>query len=148
MLKLPVLHPEILQALAAAGHASRVVITDGNYPHITRPNPRAKFVWANYLPGVLDAVTALRVVCRCVPIEAAHVMQPDRDGEWARSEEPPIWEQFRRVLRDEAGFASPLIPKFKPEFNELAAAPETCLVIATGETAIWANILVTIGVVV
>lgn len=148
MLKLPVLHPEILHALGTAGHASRVVITDGNYPHITRPHPRAKIVWANFMPGVIDAVTALTAVCRCVPVEAAHVMQPDRQGEWARGEEPPIWSKFREVLRDEAGFTSPLISKFKPEFNELAAGPETALVIATGETAIWANVMITIGVVI
>jgi len=35
----------------------------------------------------------------------------------------------------------------KPSFNLHAADPMVCLVIATGETAIYANILVTIGVV-
>jgi L-fucose mutarotase len=52
MLKLPVLHPEILSALGSAGHLATVLISDGNYPHNTKPNPRAKIVWANFVPGV------------------------------------------------------------------------------------------------
>ena len=40
MLKLPVLHPEILSALASAGHLAKVLISDGNYPHNTKPNPQ------------------------------------------------------------------------------------------------------------
>ncbi len=32
MLKTKLTHPEILQALARAGHGSRVLIADGDYP--------------------------------------------------------------------------------------------------------------------
>lgn len=44
MLKTPVLHPQILFALGSAEHLSRVVITDGNYPHFNRVNPQAPIV--------------------------------------------------------------------------------------------------------
>ena len=45
MLKGKVLHPEILSAIGSAGHLSKVLISDGNYPHSTVCNPRAKIVW-------------------------------------------------------------------------------------------------------
>jgi len=147
MLKIPVLHPEILAALGSAGHLGKVLISDGNYPHNTRPNPRAKIVWANFVPGVIDAVTALKIVARLVPIEAVDVMEPARSGEYAMATDPPIWKDFRKVLAEESDFRGELSPWQKPEFNERAAGQDVCLVIATAETQIYANILVTIGVV-
>lgn len=147
MLKTPVLHPEILQALATAGHLSTVLISDGNYPHFTRSHPRAKIVWANFMPGVIDAVTALRMVCDLVPVEAVAVMEPARTGEYAMSSDPLIWADFRRVLKERASFTDNFSPLQKPEFNALANSPDLCLVIATAETQIWANCIITIGVV-
>jgi L-fucose mutarotase len=147
MLKTPVLHPEILSALGSAGHLGRILISDGNYPHNTRANPRAKIVWANFMPGVLDAVTVLRMVARLVPIEAVDVMEPARSGEYAMTNDPPIWADFRKVLAAESDFRGQLSPWQKPEFNERTRSDDLCLVIATAETQIYANILITIGVV-
>jgi len=147
VLKIPVLHPEILAALASAGHLGKVLISDGNYPHNTRPNPRAKIVWANFIPGVVDAVTALKIVARLVPIEAVDVMEPQRSGAYAMTNDPPIWKNFRAVLAEESDFRGELTPWQKPDFNERASGNDVCLVIATAETQIFANILITIGVV-
>ena len=147
MLKLPVLHPEILSALARAGHLATILISDGNYPHGTRANPQAKIVWANFFPGVIDACIALKVVCDLVPVEAVHVMEPARDGLYAMQSDPPIWSSFRSILKASAGFDRSLIPLQKPAFNQQAMSPDLCLVIATAETQIWANCIVTIGVV-
>ncbi len=147
MLKIPVLHPEILAGLASAGHLGKVLITDGNYPHNTRPNPRAKIVWANFVPGVIGAVTALKMVANLVPIEAVEVMEPERTGQYAMKTDPPIWAEFRKVLAEESDFRGELTPHQKPQFNVQARGEDVCLVIATAETQIFANVLVTIGVV-
>ncbi len=147
MLKTSVLHPEILAALGSAGHLSTVLITDGNYPHSTRSNPRAKIVWANFVPGVIDAVTALGMVCDLVPVEAVTVMQPAKSGEFTLPGDPPIWNAFRNTLRQRSTFTHELIELQKPEFNQQAMSPDLCLVIATAETQIWANCIVTIGVI-
>ena len=146
MLKIPVLHPEILAALGSAGHLGKVLISDGNYPHNTRPNPRAKIVWANFIPGIVDAVTALKIVARLVPIEAVDVMEPERSGAYAMANDPPIWADFRKVLAEESD-CRVINPWQKPEFNERARGDDVCLIIATAEIQIFANILVTIGVV-
>ena len=147
MLKLPVLHPEILSALGSAGHLATVLISDGNYPHNTKPHPRAKIVWANFVPGVLSATAALEMVCDLVPIEKAEVMAPDKTGEYAMAEDPPIWAEFRQILHSRSDFRGELTPLFKPQFNQQARAEDLCLIIATAEQRIWSNILLTIGVV-
>ncbi|WP_318783043.1 RbsD/FucU domain-containing protein [Cellulosimicrobium sp. SH8] len=35
MLRYPLLHPGLIGALAGAGHGSRVLLADANYPHST-----------------------------------------------------------------------------------------------------------------
>ncbi len=147
MLKTPVLHPEILAALGSAGHLATVLITDGNYPHNTRVNPKAKIVWANFTPGVIGAVTALQMLCDLVPIEAVTVMEPEKSGDYTLPGDPPIWEDFRKTLKQRSDFKGDLTPLQKPPFNQMAMSNDLCLVIATAETQIWANCLITIGVV-
>src|SRR5688500_9138452 len=146
MLKMPASHPEILHALGSAGHLSKILISDGHYPHGTHPNPRAKIVWANFRPGLLDAVTVLEMVADLVPIEEVVVMEPHRDGPYAMKENPPIWRRFDEVLRTRSDFRGQMTPLQKPAFNEQARSDDVCLVIATAEMETFANVLVTIGV--
>jgi L-fucose mutarotase len=147
MLKLSVLHPQILAALGRAGHLAKVLISDGNYPHSTKPNPSATVVWANFIPGVVDGATVLKMVADLVPIEKVEVMAPERTGMYAMKNDPPIWKQFRKILKDHSDFRGELTQLDKPAFNVVARQEDVCLVIATGETEIFANVIVTIGVV-
>ncbi|MEM9419456.1 MAG: RbsD/FucU domain-containing protein [Planctomycetota bacterium] len=147
MLKLPVLHPEILSSLGRAGHLSTVLISDGNYPHTTKPRPGVDVVWANYRPGLLDGNTVLEMLCDLIPIEAATVMAPNLEGEFTMDHDPPIWVTYKKTLAGRADFHKDLVQLQKPEFNALAEKPDLALVIATGEQAIYANLLLTIGVI-
>jgi len=146
MLKGTLIHPQILAALGAAGHGSKVLIADGNYPHANRLGLNAELVLANFTPGVIDAVTALRLVASSVPIEKAEVMRPAKRGPYAMKEDPPIWADFRQVLKD-AGFEQDLDAIDQQRFYAAGQDPMTCLTIATAEQQIYANILLTIGVV-
>ena len=136
MLKTPLLHPEILFALGAAGHGSQVLIADGNYPFATRSNPAADRVFLNLAPGVLNVTDVLRVLAGAIPVEAAHVMAT------ADGTEPPIWGEFRELLPD-----NPLQPLERFAFYDAASTSDVALVVATGEQRVYANILLTIGVV-
>lgn len=136
MLKTTLLHPEILYALASAGHQSQILIGDGNYPIATASNPLAKRVYLNLAPGLLGVPEILRVLTEAVPIEAARVMQPN-DGTT-----PLLWPTYRDLLP-----GIKLQPVEKWAFYEACRAPTVALVIASGETRIWANLLLTIGVV-
>src|SRR5207253_2128093 len=75
VLKTALLQPDILRALAGAGHGSQVLITDGNYPASTGAFAGAVRVYLNLAPGLVNATDVLRVLTPTIPIEAAHVMQ-------------------------------------------------------------------------
>jgi L-fucose mutarotase len=147
VLKTSVMHPEILAGLAASGHGGKIFISDGNYPHNTHANPRAKIVWANFTAGVLDAVTVLRLIVDLVPIEKVEVMVPQRTGESAMTGNPPIWKDFRKVLKDHSDFRGELTELEKYDFMNIAKGENVCLVIATAEKQIYADVMVTIGVI-
>lgn len=136
MLKYKLLHPEILAALGGAGHGSQVLIADGNYPFSTGTNPAARRVYLNLAPDLLSATDVLAVLADAIPVEAAHVMVPDNGPE------PAIFSEFRALL---PGITFETIGRFP--FYEAARSPNLALVIATGERRIYANILLTIGVV-
>jgi len=136
MLTTRLLHPQILAALGEAGHGATVLIADGNYPLGTRSNPAACRVFLNLEPGKLTVTDVLEVIAQAIPVEAAHVMGPD-DGT-----EPSIYADFRRLLPD-----NELTRLGRFEFYDMARDKDCALAIATGEQRIYANILLTIGVV-
>ena len=51
MLKSRLLHPEILEAFGRAGHSSKILIADGNYPSAAQLGPGARLVSLNLSPG-------------------------------------------------------------------------------------------------
>jgi L-fucose mutarotase len=136
MLKYTLLHPEILAALGAAGHGARVLIADGNYPFATKSHPNARRVYLNLAPDLLRATDVLATLADAIPIEAAHVMVPEN------ADEPAIFAEFRTLL---PGLELSALGRFA--FYDAACGPDLALVIATGERRIYANILLTIGVV-
>ncbi|MCU1557105.1 MAG: RbsD or FucU transport [Microbacteriaceae bacterium] len=134
MLLHSLIHPPLLEALAAAGHGSKVLIADGNYPVATGVNHHAKVIHLNLQPGLLDAVTVLHALQTAIPIEAATVMTPG-------GEDPTIFAEFAHSL---PGIT---IDRLRRDaFYAAARGEDTAVVIATGETKHFGNLLVTIGV--
>ena len=136
MLKTTMTHPGILAALAGAGHGSTVLIADGNYPVGTKTYEGAALEYLNLCPGSPTVTDVLKVVAETIPIEAAAVMQP------AEGAEPPIFQEFRQILP-----AVELDRLDRFNFYDTASEPDLCLAIGTGEQRVYANILLTIGVV-
>jgi L-fucose mutarotase len=135
MLTTRLLHPGILEALGEAGHGAQVLIADGNYPLRTRTNQAARRVYLNLAPGLVSVTDVLDVLRGAIPIEAAHVMGPDS------GEEPGIFADFRAMLPE-----IPLQRLGRFQFYDMARGPDLALAIATGEQRIYANLLLTIGV--
>jgi L-fucose mutarotase len=136
MLKTKLTHPGILAALGSMGHGSMVLIADGNFPFGTHTNPAAAHVYLNLRPGLVSATDALQAVVSAIPVEAAHVMQPN-DGST-----PDIFAEFGALL---PGQELQRVERFA--FYDLGRRSEVGLVIATGEARVYANIMLTIGVV-
>lgn len=136
MLRFPLIHPGVLAALAGAGHGSQVLLVDGNYPVATSVQPRAAVVHLNLTPGTVDVETALEAVLSAITVEAAQVMSP------TSSPEPEVFRAFRRLLPDVE-----LACLDRAGFYTAARGQDVCLVVATAEVRLFANILLTIGVV-
>lgn len=146
MLKYELIHPGILEALGRAGHGSRILIADGNYPFSTTLGRNSKLINLNLTPGVVDATEVLRTLVTAVPIESATVMQTLKSGPYAMEEDPPIWKEFLRILEG-VGYAGELDQLERFRFYETSAEHNVALTIATAEQRIYANLLLTIGVV-
>ena len=146
MLKSQLLHPQILQALAGSGHGSKVLISDGNYPHHTKRGPNAQVVFLNLAPGQLLVTDVLKALLSAIALEKAEVMDYARTGPNSLSQDPPIWNEFRQILHEaKLDLELEKIERFK--FYDAASTPEVCLTVATGDQRIYANVLLTIGVV-
>jgi len=138
MLRGKLIHPEILAAVGGAGHGSKILIADGNYPLGTRVGENATLVYLNLSPGKVLVTEVLEAILEGTPVEAAAVMTP-ADGGAA-----PIFAEFRELLGPDLDLEG--LERFA--FYEAASSPEVCLQVATGDQRLYANILLTIGVVV
>src|SRR5947209_15478831 len=99
MIQGPLLHPQILAALGRAGHSSKVLISDGNYPHWTKRGPNAEVVYLNLAPALPTVTDVLNVLVTAIPIEAAHIMDFLKTGPYALEQDPPIWDEFRQIFQ-------------------------------------------------
>lgn len=146
MLNTPLLHPELLSILARAGHHSRVLIADGNYPAFDQRGPRAELVSLQLSPGIPTVAQVLSAVIATVRIDAVHTMGIDRTDSYAAATpgDPPVWEEYRRIIAT-AGASLALEPIVKWDFYAAVASPDHVLTIQTADTQPWANLLLTLG---
>jgi len=136
MLKGPLTHPTLIGALAAAGHGSKVLIADGNFPHSTGAREGAERIHLNLRPGLPTVDDVLEVLVQTIPIEAAAVMVP------GKGEKVQAHDGYRLSLAE--GVAWIELGRF--EFYDACRSGDVAIVIATGEQRIYANLLLTVGV--
>ncbi len=133
------LSPELLYILANMGHGDNLVIADGNFP---AENQGAEHVVRMDGMGVPDL---LRDMLTLFPIDygeiQAAVMTPGPD-----QPEPPIFTDYRRVLKEGEGREVPLTLLGRFEFYDYTKE-NAYAIIATGETAIYANLILVKGVI-
>ena len=144
MLKTTLLHPEILRIVARAGHHSRILIADGNYPASSKRGPQAELVCLNLAPGVVTVTQVLRALLSAVPVDRVNTMGIPPDDPYARKGEPPVWKEYRAVMKA-AGLKLPLEPILKWDFYQAVESPDHVLTIQTADQSLWANVLLTLG---
>ena len=134
------LTPELLKILMEMGHGDAIVIGDGNFPHASI----AKDSHLVRLDGhgvceVLDAILTLFPLDTYVdsPASLMEVVPGD-------PVETPIWDEFAAIIeKHQPGVRIDHIERFA--FYE--AARKCYAVVSTGETALYANIILQKGVV-
>lgn len=129
-------HPPLLAALAAAGHGSKVLIADSNYPHATAHGANAQVIHLNFTRGLVNGTDALAGIISVIPVESAAVMAP---GE----EFLPVHEEYKALLGE--GVDVEIMERFA--FYDACRSSDLAVLVATGEDRIYANLLLTVGVV-
>lgn len=145
MLHHELLHPKISEVLARGGHYSKVLIADGNYPAYHTLGPSAELVSLNLSPGVVSCCQVLATLLTAIPIDVANTMMYPQTGPYALPADPPVWDAFRKLFTD-AGKEIDLEPIPQMEFYDAVQSREHILTIQTADQAIFANLLLTIGV--
>ena len=135
----PIISPELLKILMEMGHGDEIVIGDGNFPAASVAK-RLVRLDGHGVCDILDAVLALMPLDAYVEAPAA-LMQVTPGDDVV----PVIWEEYKRIIK-----------KYEPDNNKIEEierfafydrAKEAYAVVATGETAIYANIILKKGVV-
>ena len=138
----PILSPALLKALCEMGHGDELVIADGNFPSESM-GKNAVVIRADGhgAAEILDAVLQL------LPLDA-YVPQPVALMELVPGETcptPAIWQTYRHILSRHEPEHSQI--EMMERFAFYERAKKAYLIIATGETAIYANVLLKKGVV-
>lgn len=145
MLKTTLLHPDILAACARAGHHSKILIADGNYPAASKIGPNAELVSLQLIPGVPTVSQVLHALLSQVPIDVINTMGIDASDAYASKEDPPVWDEYRKILSDHQSPCQ-LEPIVKWDFYDAVQSDDHVLTIQTADQALWANLLLSVGV--
>ena len=138
----PIISPELLKALAEMGHGDSLVIADGNFPaESVGKNAIVIRADGHGVPEILDAVLTLIPLDSYVekPVALMEVVPGDTCGT------PEIWNTYKDILNKHEPDNCKIEMTERFAFYEKAKA--AYLIIATGETAIYANVMLQKGVV-
>lgn len=137
-----IISPDLLKALSQMGHGDELVIADGNFPcHSVGKNAIVIRADGHGVPEILDAILQLIPLDTYTekPVALMEVVPGDTCGT------PTIWKEYEEIL-----------DRYEPEHHDIEyterfafyeRAKDAYLIIATGEKAIYANILLKKGVV-
>ena len=136
------LSPELLKVLCEMGHSDRIVIADGNFP-VESIGKNAKVIRmdGHGIPEILDAILQLFPLDTYVekPFNLMQVTPGD-------NVETPIWDVYAEIEEKYDPRGKAAIGQIE-RFAFYEEARNAYAVIATGETALYANILLQKGVV-
>ena len=138
----PILSPALLKALAEMGHGDELVIADGNFPaESVGKNSIVIRADGHGVSELLDAILRLLPLDAYVenPVALMSVVAGDSCGT------PKIWQKYEQILKSHEPDNCSVEYLERFEFYERAKG--AYLIIATGESAIYANILLKKGVV-
>jgi L-fucose mutarotase len=141
MLKIisPLLSPELLKTLAEMGHGDEIVLADGNFPSASMAQ-RLLRADGHGVPALLAAILQLFPLDTFVerPVALMAVVP-------GHNYQPTIWDEYRHIIQasGEPFTDFELVERFA--FYE--RSKKAFAVLATGENALYANIILKKGVV-
>ncbi|HCR43111.1 MAG TPA: L-fucose mutarotase [Ruminococcaceae bacterium] len=137
----PVLSPELLKVLCEMGHGDELVIGDGNFPAESVGRDAIVIRADGHgVKEILDAVLTVIPLDKYTknPVALMSVVPGD-------PVKPTIWNDYKAVIAKHG--EDPKAIEMTERFAFYERAKKAYAIIATGETAIYANILLKKGVV-
>lgn len=139
-----ILSPELLKVLCEMGHSDRIVIGDGNFPAESMgKNCKVIRCDGHGIPELLDAILTVFPLDAYTDKPVSLMKLMDRD---VGRVETPIWDEYKAIVakHDERGAdAFGEVDRF--DFYE--EAKQCYAIISTGESAIYANLILQKGVI-
>ena len=138
-----ILSPELLKVLCEMGHADRIVISDGNFPaESVGKNAIVVRLDGHGVPKVLDAILELFPLDTYVehPVNLMEVMKGD-------PVETPIWDTYKDILKKHDSRGDKMVGQIE-RFTFYEEAKKAYAIVVTGESALYANIMLQKGVVI
>ncbi|MEK3883560.1 RbsD/FucU domain-containing protein [Paenibacillus sp. PL2-23] len=134
-----ILSPELLKVLMEMGHSDELVLADGNFPAASHA-ARLIRCDGHGIPELLDAMLRLFPLDQYVERPAAlmAVMPGDKA-------ETPIWDSYRSIVAERTGRSDAFEEVERFAFYERAKSAYA--IVATGESALYANLILKKGVV-
>lgn len=137
-----ILSPELLKVLCEMGHSDRLVIADGNFPSESMgKNAKVIRCDGHGVPELLEAILTVFPLDTYVetPVSLMQVMPGD-------NVETPIWDEYKEIVSrfDERGQKAIGQTERFAFYDEAKTA---YAILATGESALYANIMLQKGVV-
>ena len=133
----PIISTELLKILCEMGHGDEIVIGDGNFPAASNAK-RLVRLDGHGVPEILDAV--LKLIPLDSYVESPAMLMATGEGEAT----PEIWATYEEIINKNNGETK--ISSIE-RFAFYERARNAYAVIATGETAIYANIILKKGVI-
>lgn len=138
----PVLSPELLKVLCEMGHGDVLVIADGNFPaESVGKDGNVIRMDGHSVPDILEAVLSVFPL-DCYVEKPVHLMKVV-EGDQV---EVLIWEDYNKIIMQKEGLGEEATG-YLERFDFYREAKKAYAVIATGEQALYANIMLQKGVV-
>lgn len=137
-----ILSPELLKVLDEMGHSDRIVISDGNFPVESMGKDAIVIRCDGHgVPEILDAILQVFPLDTYVeePVNLMEVMSGD-------NVETPIWDTYTQIVEKYDSRGADAIGHIE-RFAFYEEAKKAYAIIATGESALYANIMLQKGVV-
>lgn len=137
-----ILSPELLKVLCEMGHSDRLVLADGNFPAESMGKDAIVIRCDGHgVPELLDAILQVFPLDTYVehPVSLMEVMAGD-------PVETPIWDTYRQIIERHDARGEKAVGHME-RFAFYEEAKKAYAIIATGETALYANVMLQKGVV-
>ena len=136
-----IISPELLKILCEMGHSDTIVIADGNFPAESMGrNSKVVRCDGHGVPELLDAILQLFPLDTHVkkPVTLMEVMPGD-------TVETPIWDEYKAIIATYDKRGADAVDNTE-RFAFYEKSKKAYAIIATGESALYANVILQKGV--